>query len=59
MSLSIQNECKLYAVYYLNTRTEIWAPNSTTALKWIGLRKGIKPGHERIACRAFEITPKP
>jgi hypothetical protein len=47
---------KLYAVYYLNTRSEIWAPNEGLALKWIGMRYNIAPGHEARACRAFDIT---
>ena len=49
---------KLFAVYYLNTRTELWAPNEGVALRWIGQRMGIKPGHEFRACRAFDITHK-
>jgi hypothetical protein len=49
---------KLYAIYYLNTRTEMWAPNEGVALQWVGMRYSIAPGHERIACRAFDITPQ-
>jgi hypothetical protein len=48
---------KLYAIYYLNTRTEMWAPTSRVALQWVGMKYGIAPGHEHIACRAFDITP--
>jgi hypothetical protein len=47
---------KVYAVYYLNTRTEIWAPDARTALRFVGLRFGIAKGHEGKACRAFELT---
>ena len=57
MSLRIEKECRLYAVYYLNTRTEIWAPCEGAAMRWVGIKMGIKQGHEAIACRAFDITP--